>query len=326
MKQIDLTGVVGWDVGIEGMREQFADATDVRLMIHSPGGEVYDGIAIHNLIRDHVRKGHEVVGVVTGLAASMATYIAMACSRLEVEDNAVWMIHNPWTIAWGDHRDLDKAAKQLDALGRVLGSAYARKTGQTLNEVRQAMDDETWLYGEQIATEGFADAVIPAGEGAETQDDAIAMARARFGAMSQQMQSRKDRPGIDSIAALLPRHNASMENPMSEKKTAAATDNEPQAPAAHVDPEQIAQAAIARERERIAAITARCAQVKMDHMTADLIASGATLEQANAAIVDAWAESGGPEIQPKARPEDSEPVKAIAAANAKLLAQIQGVH
>lgn len=325
---IHLEGIVGWDITPARVREQLADAGDIDVRLHSPGGDVHDGIAIHNLLRDHCRAGHRVAITVTGLAASMATYIAMAADEIRVEDNAVWMIHNPWTFAAGDYRDMRKSGEILDALARVLGNAYATRTGQTINAIRTAMDEETWLYGEDIVSGGWADTLIPAGDGPETPDDAFAIARTAFSSMSKSLQERAatEAAALDRIAAMLPPHQ--LEPHMSNQKPAAnapepqPTDNNPAADPTPVEPtapaeptsaepiqepsapestdadiEARIQAAIATERKRVSSIQARCTEVGKPELAKALIDSGASLAACNAAIVDAWVAQGGPEIR-----------------------------
>lgn len=320
MSTITLDGIVGVDITPATLREQLIGAGDLDIRLHSPGGDVHDGIAVHNLLRDHRRAGHRVSITVTGLAASMATYIAMASDEIRVEDNAVWMIHNPWTFVLGDYRDMRKSGDILDALTRVLGNAYAARTGQPLDAVRRAMDDETWLYGADIVAEGWADVLIPAGDGPETPDDALALARTAFGAMSRTMRERASTEtlALDRIAALLqpnplesamntanhaadrtePLDNPSIEQPETPSITDTTTARK--SDGADLSPESIearVQAAIAAERRRAAAIQARCAEVGRPELAAALIESGATMADCNAAIIDAWVAQGGPEIR-----------------------------
>jgi hypothetical protein len=89
------------------------------------------------------------------------------------------MIHNPWSMAIGDQNDLRKEADILDGMARVLSRAYAEKTGGPVEDIRALMDSETWLYGEEIVDAGFADAMVEAGDGAESRAEAMAVAAGR---------------------------------------------------------------------------------------------------------------------------------------------------
>ena len=325
MTTIDLQGVIGWDTDLTDLLSTIESAEDIQIRIHSPGGEVYDGIRIHNAIRDHRRAGHRVVAQVSGLAASMATYVAMAADRVEVEDNAVWMIHNPWTIAIGDHHTMQDTAAQLHALGRVLASAYAKKTGRKADKISAEMDAETWLYGDEIIEHGYADALVPAGDGAENPEDAIALARTQFGAMRQRLRE-SDAASRPSIAALLPQTFGAVMN--SDTKPEAATVDIPEAPQTETsqDVASQVQAAVRAERDRVAYITERTSAAGFGHLAQALINAGASSAECDKRIVDEYVKAGGPEMR-RAQPEESPESKsasAIADINAKLLKQIGG--
>lgn len=205
MKQISIDGIIGLDVYGSQVRAELEDAAgqDVELLISSPGGSVYEGLAVYNAIRDYRRNGGNVTARVVGLAASMSTYIPLAADSVAVEDNAVWMIHNPFMIAMGDYRDMQKTADLLDGIANVIVSGYERKTGKSKSELRAMMDAETYLYGEEISDAGFADSVIPAGEGAESKEEAVAMARSVYHIAAERMKQEAEKESADDIAALL---------------------------------------------------------------------------------------------------------------------------
>ncbi|AHF03434.1 peptidase [Marichromatium purpuratum 984] len=345
---IDLDGVVGWDILADDVRQALAEVADVILRLHSPGGDVAEGVAIHNAIRDHRRAGHHVTVEVAGLAASMATYIACAADRIQVEDNATWMVHNPWTIAWGDHRELRKTSGILESLAGVLGRAYQPRLDATGRSARADMDEETWLFGDEIVAAGYADALIPAGEGAETKHEALALARGAFDRMTRTLRERADADSLDRIAALLPRAaapTAPPQEPAMSKPSPSAAEPAAHDPAATSDPasaptatgeappaplapdvEARIQAALAAERERVGAIQARCAQVGMPDLAADLIAEGVTLAECNARIVNAWVEAGGPEMRQatSATAPSAQHAAEVDAARQRLRAQVAG--
>jgi ATP-dependent protease ClpP protease subunit len=308
-KEIQIEGIIGWDVMARDVRDALADAGDVELQIHSPGGSVSEGLAIINTLRAHGRKGYAINARVVGYAASMATGIAMAADTVEVEDNAVWMIHNPLGVEIGDYRAMRKYGDILDSLARVLAKGYAEKTGRTINEIRTEMDDETWLFGDEIVSAGFADSIVPAGDGAEARDDALAMTRAAFDNMRNKLSEEQSQ--VDQIAALLPHNHG--EKPMSQDNKAPAADirtEPPPEPQANSEttapsPDAIAEA-IAAERKRVSDVTARCNQVGMSHIAQALVDSGADIAATNAAIVDEYVARGGAEIRQvtNAAPDD----------------------
>ena len=139
-----------WKAAIKG-----AKTVDVR--INSPGGSVSDGTAIYNLIK---QAKPTVTVWVDGIAASVAATIAMAGSTTKIAKNALMMIHNPWSFAWGDARELRRMADVLDKLRDASITAYVDKSGMTDDEVKAVMDAETWYTGEEAVEAGFADAVV----------------------------------------------------------------------------------------------------------------------------------------------------------------------
>lgn len=306
MTEIELTGEIGWEVNASDIRRAIASANDdIRLRIHSPGGIVADGIDIANAIRAHRRAGHSVTAYVSGICMSMATYIASVCDAVEVEDNAVYMIHNPWMFAMGDYRDMRKADEILSGLSRVLAMAYSDRTGRQVDAVRSEMDAETWLFGAEIVDMGYADAVVDAGEGAETKDDALAMARASWSGLQSKMKER-EAIAPERIAALLPQLPA-------EVHMSQTIENEdlpeptPVEPDAAIDP-------VAAERARVSAILSRCTQANMPELMQSALDEGLSIDALNARIVDAWASRGGPEIR-SAQPASPAPVDTAAIEN-----------
>lgn len=126
----------------------------INLHIHSPGGDVFDGIAIYNLLKNHPAN---VTVCIDGLAASMASVIAMAGNEVIMPENAMMMIHKPWGIQGGDAEDMRKYADLLDKVENTLIPAYANKTGKTPEELAEMLSAETWLNGKECVEQGFAD-------------------------------------------------------------------------------------------------------------------------------------------------------------------------
>lgn len=158
----------------------------IHLRINSVGGSVTEGAAIYNALRRH--KGGLTVHI-DALAASMASVISMAGDPVYIADNAMVMIHNPWSMTMGDADDLRKEADVLDKLKATLVNAYVRKTGRERGEIEAMMDDETWLDATEAVALGFAD-------GIEEGVDAAAsitpeQARARFDNFSNSMARKK---------------------------------------------------------------------------------------------------------------------------------------
>ena len=130
---------------------------EIHLSIHSPGGDVLDGWAIYNSLKNSKAK---ITARVEGLAASMASVILMAADTVEIPENAYVMIHNPWGLAIGDADEMRDTADLLDKLGNGLVNAYTSRTGNTEADVREWMDAETWMDGKEAVERGFADKLL----------------------------------------------------------------------------------------------------------------------------------------------------------------------
>lgn len=161
--EIDLYDEIGfWGVTAKDFRARLRDAGgDVVLRINSPGGDVFDGIAIHNDLVAH--KGKVRVEV-TGVAASAASLIAMAGDEIVMADNAFLMIHNAWTIGLGDRHDFAAHAEMLGKVDDALARTYAARSGVGIRTVKTMMDDETWLTGKEAREQGFATATAAAAQ------------------------------------------------------------------------------------------------------------------------------------------------------------------
>ena len=132
--------------------------THINLHINSPGGDVFEGIAIFNALKNH---GASITVYVDGVAASMASVIAMVGDPIIMPENAFMMIHKPWGVSGGDADDMRDYADLLDKVESVLLPAYAQKTGKTTDEIAAMLADETWMSGAECLAHGFADQVTP---------------------------------------------------------------------------------------------------------------------------------------------------------------------
>ena len=202
MKIVAISGVIGWDVEPSDIRTALNEANgeDVRVEISSPGGFVMPGLEIFNLIRNY--KGVTETRL-SGQAASMASYIALAGDRLVAEDNAVYMIHNVRGLSMGDHNALRKSADTFERLSNLLAKAYVAKTGKSMEDIRSMMDDETFLFGDEIAEHGFADEIITT-EADKDKETAIAIAEESFNNCLKTMKdSEKVKDDMEKAAAML---------------------------------------------------------------------------------------------------------------------------
>lgn len=135
------------------------NVTHIDLRIHSPGGDVFEGTAIYNLLASHPATVHAHID---GLAASMASVIAMAADVIHIPENGMMMIHKPWGIQGGDSDDMRKYAELLEKVESTLVSAYQKKTGKTEDEIKTLLKAETWFTGAEAVAAGFANQLTPA--------------------------------------------------------------------------------------------------------------------------------------------------------------------
>jgi ATP-dependent Clp endopeptidase proteolytic subunit ClpP len=159
----DQIGESFWSEGVTA-RQFAADlkaitAPRITLRINSPGGSVFDGVAIFNAIRQHPAR---VVTHVDGLAASIASVIALAGDEVHMAANALYMIHNPWGVAMGDARELRRTADTLDKVRDTMLATYRERCALTEEELLAALDAETWYSADEAQAAGFVDTITGA--------------------------------------------------------------------------------------------------------------------------------------------------------------------
>ena len=134
------------------------DGADVVVNINSPGGDVFEGLAIYNLLREY--KGHVTVRVL-GVAASAASFIAMAADEIQIARAGFFMIHNAWTGLWGNRNDFRETADFLEQIDDTIADIYHVRSGLSMDELKADMDKERWINGRDAIDSGFADAFLP---------------------------------------------------------------------------------------------------------------------------------------------------------------------
>lgn len=130
---------------------------DITLWINSPGGDCIAAAQIYNMLSEYPGK---VTVKIDGIAASAASVIAMAGNDVQMSPVSMMMIHNPATIAWGDHTEMKKAMELLDAVKESIINAYVMKTGQSRAKLSHLMDAETWMDANKAVELGFADGIL----------------------------------------------------------------------------------------------------------------------------------------------------------------------
>ncbi|HEM2749770.1 TPA: Clp protease ClpP [Streptococcus suis] len=130
---------------------------DITLWINSPGGDVFAAAQIYNMLMDY--KG-DVHVVIDGLAASAASVIAMAGTTVSMSPVAMLMIHNPWTVAQGEAKDMQKVIEMLGEIKESIINAYELRTGLSRTKLSHLMDSESWFNAKKAVELGFADKIL----------------------------------------------------------------------------------------------------------------------------------------------------------------------
>jgi len=139
---------------LDELKQITADRIDLRL--NSPGGEIFDGIAIFNVLRHHDAR---VTTYVDSLAASVASVIAMAGDEIVMQPYSQMMIHDGWGLVVGNAADMNEMADLLDRQSNNIASIYAGRAGGTADEWRDRMRAETWYFADEAVAAGLADRV-----------------------------------------------------------------------------------------------------------------------------------------------------------------------
>lgn len=218
MIKLTLSGLIGWEILPENIKNYLEKAKGEDLEVHlvSPGGGVMSGIEIYNLFLDYKRKypKSQNILMIKGFVASMATYLAMnpAFDLVAAEENTPWMIHNASGGAYGDYREMKTFYEALEGLTNIIAKAYSKKTKKSLKDIREMMDNETWLFGNEILEAGFIDEMISSKLKKRKKAEAVAEAKIEFTNMSKRINESENSFDITKIAAML--------NPKKEQKPA----------------------------------------------------------------------------------------------------------
>jgi len=134
-----------------------ADTKEIRLLVNSPGGEVWEALALMNALRAHPAR---TVAVVEGIAASSASFIVASADEVQMMPNAEMFVHKAWGLGIGNADDFTKLSADLSHEDRNIASVYAAKAGGSVDDWMAAMSAETWYSAEEAVTAGLADKVI----------------------------------------------------------------------------------------------------------------------------------------------------------------------
>ncbi|MFG6422415.1 head maturation protease, ClpP-related [Klebsiella quasipneumoniae] len=159
----DVVGRDYWDEGVTAKRISGAlrsmNGADVTVNINSPGGDMFEGLAIYNLLREYQGK---VTVKVLGIAASAASIIAMAGDDIQIGRGAFLMIHNCWVVAMGNRHDFAELSISLEPFDTAMADIYSARSGLDIATVQQLMDAESYIGGSDAVEKGLADSLLSA--------------------------------------------------------------------------------------------------------------------------------------------------------------------
>ncbi|HBA0673633.1 TPA: Clp protease ClpP, partial [Enterococcus faecium] len=144
-------------INAKDIRDSLDTVTDdIVIKLNSPGGDVFEGIEIYNYLKDHPSN---ITVEVTGLAASAATFIVAGANDVIMNVGTSLMIHEASTFAWGNKQDIQKTLNALETIDDSILAIYSDKTGQSVDKLREWMNEEKWFTADEAVKYGFANSV-----------------------------------------------------------------------------------------------------------------------------------------------------------------------
>ena len=230
--EITLSGIIGFEITAMELDIELkkASGADVLLSVNSPGGFVFEGIEMFNLIRSY--RGH-IEARIVGLAASAMSYVILAADKVTAFDNAAFFIHNAFGVTIGNHNEMRKRADELEALSGMLAKAYVNKSGKSAREIKALMDEETIFFADEILEAGFVDEILESEDVEDSTDkaSAIIIARASMDSCLNHMRT-SDAANDDYLKAVAYMDTMNLleddktKTPEKKKKTAADPDDD----------------------------------------------------------------------------------------------------
>lgn len=222
MKKIILSGDIGWEINAFKIRQQLIGVTgDLEIDLSSPGGDVFEGIEIFNIFKDYKRDNpdSQLILNIKGQAASMASYLSCcdAFDLVTIEDNSIFMIHNPWMCECGDYVAMSKAADFLNRLRDMMVPIYSGKSNFSPSEIKSKMDEETWLFGSEIVEAGFADEIVGA-TGNLNKSTAIVNAQALMVSTLKKLKEKENSDIDKKAVAIFQINEKNIQNNLLEDK------------------------------------------------------------------------------------------------------------
>lgn len=192
----------GGGVTAKNFQKELAEikASKIDLHINSPGGVVFDGITIYNLLKQHPAA---ITTYIDGLAASIASVIALAGDKVVMAANALYMMHSPSGISMGTASDMRDFADVLDKIGGTMVDTYAKKSKKPEAEIRRMLEDETWMTADEAKEAGFVDEIAEEMDMAACLKFMPAMAKMKFKHIPKAFNGSKELPSERELERVL---------------------------------------------------------------------------------------------------------------------------
>lgn len=204
---------------------------NITVRINSPGGDVFAGVAIYNMLNEH--EG-EVTIKVDGIAASIASLISMAGDKIVMLPGSMMMVHNPWTFAAGNAEDLEQVVESLKKCGESMLPIYVARTGLDEEKVKELLKAETWMTAEDAVELGFADEAIQAKTSiSDSIKNALSFASEVQSAVMQPVMSMKAKKA--EVADVTNELETPVEEPTEESNTTVESETEVEEPEAEAE-------------------------------------------------------------------------------------------
>jgi ATP-dependent Clp protease, protease subunit len=175
-------------------------SSQIDLHINSPGGLVFDGITIHNLLKQHPAN---VTTYIDGLAASIASVIALSGDRVVMAENALFMIHKASGMVFGNSDDMRDFAEKLDKVNGSIATTYMSKTGKEENEINEMMKAETWFTAKDALEYGFVDEISGEADMTACVKFVPTMQKAKFQHIPDGIIAKKEKPNARDLERIL---------------------------------------------------------------------------------------------------------------------------
>lgn len=163
--------VIGWPYNDAGDLVRYVNSLgdkDILVRLNTPGGDVFDGMAIFNALANH--KGKVTIRI-EALAASMGSVLAMAGKEIQAYSNTMMMIHDPWIYTAGNQYELREMADLLEKISGQMLDVYAGRSKVGKREMKEIMKAETWYTAKEAKEKGFIDTILETGKAAKAQFD-----------------------------------------------------------------------------------------------------------------------------------------------------------